>query len=303
MRCLRGRKCADATDRTGRVAGGSRRARRQNIVHEVLRSPGRPLDPAARAFFEPRFGRDLSAVRVHDDARAAESAKAVGALAYAVGTHIVTGPDPGRRRVAHELGHVVQQTASPGVAPVLRRQSWTERAGAWYDKKKWAVYHALINALRGAKNAARNLGGVACASLPAWAQGPITTIIDIADFFSDLVFALCLAITGLAVGFVEEALLGLITGLVKLAYCLLKLIADMIAAVFGKGEAFRSDLGAIAAAARNLLPGSRRGWPPGGTATRRRAGRPGPMGAELVGEIEAFLATFALAGTKGAQAG
>jgi hypothetical protein len=43
------------------------------IVHEVLRSPGQPLDPATRTFFEPRFGHDFSQVRVHTNARAAES--------------------------------------------------------------------------------------------------------------------------------------------------------------------------------------------------------------------------------------
>src|SRR5208283_3886724 len=44
------------------------------IVHEVLRSRGQPLDQGTRAFMEPRFGHDFSKVRVHTDARAAESA-------------------------------------------------------------------------------------------------------------------------------------------------------------------------------------------------------------------------------------
>src|SRR5712692_8199293 len=52
------------------------------IVHEVLRSPGQPLDASTRAFMEPRFGHDFSSVRVHTDAKAAESARAVNALAY-----------------------------------------------------------------------------------------------------------------------------------------------------------------------------------------------------------------------------
>src|SRR5262249_9440560 len=53
-------------------------------VHEVLRSPGQPLDEATRAFFEPRFGYDFSRVRVHTDAAAEESANDVKANAYAV---------------------------------------------------------------------------------------------------------------------------------------------------------------------------------------------------------------------------
>jgi len=59
------------------------------IVNEVLHSPGQPLDAATRAFFEPRFGHAFSQVRVHTDAKAAESARAVNALAYTVGRHVV----------------------------------------------------------------------------------------------------------------------------------------------------------------------------------------------------------------------
>src|SRR5437870_4603658 len=61
------------------------------IVHEVLRSPGQPLDAVTRALMEPRFGHDFSRVRVHTGARAAESASAVNALAYTVGRDVVFG--------------------------------------------------------------------------------------------------------------------------------------------------------------------------------------------------------------------
>ena len=86
------------------------------IVGEVLRSPGRPLDAGTRAFMEPRFGHDFSHVRLHTDAHAAESAKAVNALAYTVGRDIVVGAgqyqprtDEGRKLLAHELTHTIQQ--------------------------------------------------------------------------------------------------------------------------------------------------------------------------------------------------
>ncbi len=86
------------------------------IVHDVLRSPGHPLDTATRSFMEPRFGHDFSQARVHTDARAAASAGAVNALAYTVGRDVVFGAgqyEPGtmegRRLLAHELTHVVQQ--------------------------------------------------------------------------------------------------------------------------------------------------------------------------------------------------
>ncbi len=155
------------------------------IVHEVLRSPGRPLDPATRAFMEPRFGHDFSRVplqnatpriaqssltvgpvndrfeheadrvaetvmegpvlntsietgtqvghdfshvRVHTDARAAESARAVNARAYTVGRDVVFGARQyapgtiaGEKLIAHELAHVVQQHGS-GHALSVQRQ-------------------------------------------------------------------------------------------------------------------------------------------------------------------------------------
>jgi len=89
------------------------------IVHEVLRSPGQPLPSDTRAFMEPRFGRDFSRVRVHNDERAAESARAVNAAAYTVGRNVVFGAGQyrpgtvtGRQLLSHELTHVLQQERS-----------------------------------------------------------------------------------------------------------------------------------------------------------------------------------------------
>lgn len=88
---------------------------------------GRALDAATRAYFEPRFGADFAAVRVHADPAADASARAFDALAYAVGPHIAFRAghyDPhgaaGRRLLAHELAHTVQQAggrraAAPGL--------------------------------------------------------------------------------------------------------------------------------------------------------------------------------------------
>ena len=97
------------------------------IVHEVLRSSGRPLDNETRAFMEPRFGHDFSQVRVHTDDKAAESARAVNARAYTVGQEVVMRPeeyvpttDAGRRLLAHELVHVVQQQGGSQLQAKLR---------------------------------------------------------------------------------------------------------------------------------------------------------------------------------------
>lgn len=111
-------------------AGPTDSASVPSLVHEVLRSPGQPLDAATRAFMEPRFGHDFGRVRVHTNAQAAESARAVNAQAYTVGNNVVFAADryePGSARggrlLAHELAHVVQQNGRAedlqpyGIAP------------------------------------------------------------------------------------------------------------------------------------------------------------------------------------------
>ncbi len=86
------------------------------IVDEVIAGAGQPLDPQARAQMESHLGHDFGRVRVHTDARAAESARAVNASAYTVGQQVVFASgkyqprtSEGRRLLAHELTHVAQQ--------------------------------------------------------------------------------------------------------------------------------------------------------------------------------------------------
>jgi len=109
----------------GSVQAGGRMA--PSIVHEVLKDQGQPLGRVVQVAFEQRFHHDFSAVRVHSDSRAAESAKRVGAIAYTVGNDIVFGsgrysPETraGRRLLAHELTHVVQQRHGPPKAVLLQ---------------------------------------------------------------------------------------------------------------------------------------------------------------------------------------
>jgi Domain of unknown function (DUF4157) len=99
-------------------SSGSQQVAAPSIVQEVLRSSGEPIDRATRAFMEVRFGHDFSRVRVHTGVRASESAQAVNALAYTVGHNVVfraghysPGTERGRRLLAHELAHVLQQGA------------------------------------------------------------------------------------------------------------------------------------------------------------------------------------------------
>ena len=111
------------------------------VAGEVMRTPeagaggspvppggGQPLPQPVRSFFEPRFGRDLGHVRLHTDARAAESARTLQARAYAFGPNIVMArgeyapaTDRGKWLLAHEIAHVVQTRSapsSPGVEAV-----------------------------------------------------------------------------------------------------------------------------------------------------------------------------------------
>ena len=171
------RKCACAG--ACRAGESDAAALAQPAVREVLRSPGNPLDRGTRGFFESRLaadttpgpgpaardaaaaerqaeraadavsrpavsprdgGHDFARVRVHADAAAAASARAVHALAYTVGNHIVFGAGQfspttaaGRRLLAHELTHTLQQRGEGGAR--LARQCDPTWAGlAWSQR-------------------------------------------------------------------------------------------------------------------------------------------------------------------------
>jgi peptidoglycan hydrolase-like protein with peptidoglycan-binding domain len=83
---------------------------------------GAPLPADVRSFFEPRFGHDFSGVRVHTGGEAARAARGTEARAYTFGRDIVFGANEyaphtaeGRRLLAHELAHVVQQGGSQSI--------------------------------------------------------------------------------------------------------------------------------------------------------------------------------------------
>jgi len=105
------------------------------VVHEVLRSPGQPLDPSTRAFFEPRFGRDI----------------VFGAGEYALGT------TAGQRLLVHELAHMVQQAPGAGslpVPPVIARAEDKRPETVRPDLKEIVAYHSNGKRVKNAKLAA-----------------------------------------------------------------------------------------------------------------------------------------------------
>jgi hypothetical protein len=113
-------------------------------VREGLHDSGRPLDPRTRGYMESRFGVDFGNVRVHTDDHAAQSARSINARAYTVGSDVVFSsgkyaPETasGRKLLAHELTHVVQQSPgaarkAAGVSASPRRVQRSE--GGWTDR-------------------------------------------------------------------------------------------------------------------------------------------------------------------------
>ena len=98
------------------------------VVHETLAARGEPLDSSVRPQMESRFGRDFGDVRIHTDAYAARSAQAVHSLAYTAGNDVVFAPgqyspqsSAGKKLLAHELAHVVQQASSSAPIHVSRQ--------------------------------------------------------------------------------------------------------------------------------------------------------------------------------------
>lgn len=126
----------------------------------TMKGGGRPLPPSERAFFEPRFGRDLSSVRIHTGAVATETARAINARAYTLGNDMIfsaqeyrPGSLDGRRLLAHELTHVVQQQqSSPAIRStrVFRQEDEPadETAYSREDAERiaWEFYELVENA-------------------------------------------------------------------------------------------------------------------------------------------------------------
>ncbi len=115
------------------------------LAHDVLGQAGQPLDEPTRSSMEARFGHDFSRVRIHSDHHAARAADSLGARAYTVGPKIVfardqyaPGTSGGRRLLAHELTHVVQQGRSPADPRVV------EPAGSPAEREAQAAASAVV---------------------------------------------------------------------------------------------------------------------------------------------------------------
>jgi hypothetical protein len=154
------------------------------------------LDAETRAFFEPRFGRQFGDVRVHTDAKSAESARAVNARAYTVGRQVVFGAeqyrphtDVGRALLAHELAHTMQQGGETGPANNIKIGSSDDR----YESEADHLANRLLNTpvATGASNkagstirdAGRSAGSISSAEGPRLQRLPLTDTVS--DFLSN----------------------------------------------------------------------------------------------------------------------
>jgi hypothetical protein len=125
------RACANCDEEEevvqAKASSSSSLASAQVVQPDALPDGGAPLPESARSFFEPRFGRDFGKVRIHTDGAAAASAHAIDARAFTVREHIFFRPGAfapssqgGRRLLAHELAHTLQQTPD---SPAIQRDS------------------------------------------------------------------------------------------------------------------------------------------------------------------------------------
>ncbi len=117
------------------------------VVQQALSGGGQPLDAGVKTSMEARFGQDFSHVRVHADGQAGESAQAIHARAYTVGSDVVFGEGQyqpgmgeGQRLLAHELTHVVQQRSGVGA----QVQKWDSPEHAELGEQAGGVDTGLI---------------------------------------------------------------------------------------------------------------------------------------------------------------
>ncbi|MCL2177942.1 MAG: DUF4157 domain-containing protein [Proteobacteria bacterium] len=121
-------RCAEVTPQQGNASTTQTSPATPELKSQLnaLNHGGTPLDPYSRTFFAPRFGEDFSQVRIHTGAHAAQMAHALQAKAFTLGNNIVSGEGPlsthsteGKKLLAHELAHVVQQR---GGRPAIQRK-------------------------------------------------------------------------------------------------------------------------------------------------------------------------------------
>jgi hypothetical protein len=114
----------------------------------AARGSGQPLPDSVRDSLEPQLGHDFSQVHIHADAKADELSQKLNAEAFTTGNDVFfkegayqPGSDSGRGLIAHELAHVVQQSAAP---PIQRQATETQTEGEQKPKESDVTYYIKV---------------------------------------------------------------------------------------------------------------------------------------------------------------
>ncbi|WP_394834465.1 DUF4157 domain-containing protein [Pendulispora rubella] len=292
-----------------RKAVGDANVQAPAAVDHVLRSSGRSLDASTREFMESRFGQDFSDVRIHDDTNAQQSAHAVRARAYTVGGDVVFGagqyqPESteGRRLLAHELTHVVQQGV--GERRIQRAplgEVWSEYVSKPYQSGKEKVYSSLIDAYEGYRRGVIAAMRRTASQLSGRSRGAALEVVGILDAATKVTTTLAYAEVGILVG-AGEGFVDLIEGIISLLYNVCDLVVRFFYGFIDHGQAFDERANEIVGALKGLpdaLDHLVTDWLARFSAAP--TARKSIMVGELIGQIIALIATFEVAAGKAGQ--
>jgi len=120
-----------------------------------LKGGGQPLSKSVRNYFEPKFGYDFSGVRVHADSKASKTAEAINAKAFTSEKNVVFGSgeyspetSSGKRLLAHELTHVVQQASGNRSLAIRRQEEGAKKKAAEVDERRKAAWNMFTLELK-----------------------------------------------------------------------------------------------------------------------------------------------------------
>jgi hypothetical protein len=213
------------------------------VAQEIRASgDGKPLTPSDRSYFEPRFGRNLGSVRVHDGMQAATLNRALDARAFTYGRDVYLGSGSYRdettaRRwvLAHELTHVLQQEG--GAPPVVQRLDLLEDVGEYLADARSSAYEWIIAQLRSAKDEAVGALRTWAATYTGARRTVANGLVSVVDGVAEILLRLCLAVTGLVSGFLS-GIVDTVIGLIRLAIGVVQGLVLFLYGFIDGGERF-----------------------------------------------------------------
>lgn len=146
---------------------------------KVSQNHGSPLDSVTQKEMSYKMGRDFSDVQIHDNAQSVQISKELGAKAFTYGSNIYFNrseynpqSSAGKRLLAHELTHVMQQTGGAKSGAVLQREIEGTFRVEWRNKIDSEIKD------RGNAYAVAVIGGISAASMPGRYDDTVKTFLD-----------------------------------------------------------------------------------------------------------------------------